>query len=114
MNGTRLDTRQSVFRVHRLCSAARWRRRRVPWSDAVRPIRTVESDRAEQPETARRRLAENEPLATAEHAMAEGAAAPEQERALLADAARRSCRRRTEAWRRAVRHGWHDSSEHEV
>jgi hypothetical protein len=71
---------------------------------------SVIQDDPEDPETAQRKLAENESLARAEYAMAEGVATPEQERAVLADAARRSSRRRTEAWRRAIRHGWRGSS----
>lgn len=58
----------------------------------------------------RRKLAETAELADAEHAMAEGVATPGQQRAVLADAARRSRRRRTDAWRRAVQHGWRDRS----
>lgn len=71
---------------------------------------SIVQDEPEDPETALRKLEANEPLARAEHAMAEGVATPEQEREVLADAARRSRRRRTDAWRQARRDGWRDSS----
>ncbi|AOS65086.1 DUF4383 domain-containing protein [Actinoalloteichus hymeniacidonis] len=47
----------------------------------------------------RRRLAEIEPLARAEHAVAEGEATPEQERLVADDAERRAQQRQQEAWR---------------
>jgi len=67
---------------------------------------SVAQEAPEDPDAAARHLAEITELADAEHAMAEGEATPEQEREVLADAAERSSRRRTLAWRRAERDGW--------
>jgi hypothetical protein len=55
----------------------------------------------DDPESERQRMAEIQPMAEAEHAVAEGTATPEQERQVMADAANRAVRRREHAWRKA-------------
>jgi hypothetical protein len=63
----------------------------------------AQHDESLDEERARRRLAEIDELARAEHAVAEGDASPEQADEVLADSVARAKERRRQAWRRAGR-----------